>query len=104
MTSWYKATEGRIKGRRTIKHSSTGEECLVGRYGEIWEVKKGLYGAVVTSARVANKYLPTKIKDGEETLVRFTESDFETWCDRLGIFKHRSLMIKKANNFGKKEN
>lgn len=103
MTAWYKSTKGRIGRYKAIAHHTTGELCIVGRYGEIWVHSDTHYAAVITSARISKKYLPKEqhpVQAGDETLIRFPNEDLPKWTKILKIVRSRELMLELVNKFG----
>jgi hypothetical protein len=103
MSAWYKSTKGRIGRHKAIVHSTTGELCIVGRYGEIWVHSDTHFAAVITSARISKKHLPKAshpVQAGDETLIRFPIADLTKWTKILRIVRSRELMIELVDKFG----
>jgi hypothetical protein len=101
---WYKAGDKETMDNiKAIKNDVTGELALVGHYGEIWQVSPSTFAAVITSARVAKRYLPESrhpINPGDETRITFPASELATWIERLKITQNRNGMIRMADWFG----
>lgn len=79
------------------------ELALAGNYGEIWQSAPGQYRAVITSARIARRYLPEAqrpVLPGDETLILFPEADLPLWASRLKVPRERAGQARRANSFG----
>ena len=96
-TEWVLAEDNEKFGKyKLIKSKVSGEVCLVGKYGNIWEYSKTHYACVITSNRVARKYLPEEnwpIQKTDETLYRFPKEQLQIWAKILGVKKNRHQMI-----------
>jgi hypothetical protein len=55
-TLWYRSTSSpTIAGYPCIKHKLTGELCIVGKHGEIWEYSETKLALMSHSTKVTNK-------------------------------------------------
>ena len=104
MSQWYKPKEAKMGKYKAIKNHVSGELNLVGRYGEIFMVNDTTCKAVITSSRVARKYLPPEkhpVNKDDEVVIQFPISELEEWIKRLKITSNRNGMIRMADWFSK---
>ena len=99
---WIPSDNSEFFGKfKTIKNKVSKEICLVGRYGQIWEYSDKEYACVVTSPRIAKKYLPEThhpVKKGDEILYRFPKNQLTMFVKILKIGKDITHMIKIMEN------
>ena len=88
-----------INGHHCIEHTVNRQIMLIGKYGEIWQVDKSEYRAIVYSHRIARRYLPESDwprSAEDEVLVRFFRGDLHNWIRRLLVPKKSTSQLKLA--------
>lgn len=88
---------------KAIKHKFNKELEINSKYGFIWPYSKTHVMVCITSATVANKFLPDnypRAKTGEDSLIKVPLSELDMWVKILKIKNNRNSMIDRANAGG----
>lgn len=106
MRRQWERTKLKLCGYPQTRNRLTGELCLVGRYGEIWQYSETEYAAFISSPHAAKRIskipnMDISIKRGEEAVVRFPTTQLNQICRALRIYKWLTHAIKAADEFGK---
>lgn len=93
---WYVPKNETLYGFRAIKHKVSGELCLSGLYGEIYQFSDKKAAVAIYSGRVATKELGVKYHNGEESIVYIPNSEVSKWVKIIKVPKTMPAQIRYA--------